>query len=103
GNWSNLWNGGDLYGPAILADPAASSAVSILATHDYGYGPTAPPSGVSKPIWETEVSGVMSSPFAGPSADIANGITVAQWVYRAMVTGLARAWHYWWLISQNAD
>jgi glucuronoarabinoxylan endo-1,4-beta-xylanase len=102
-NWSHMWSSGDRYGSAILADTAAASAVSILATHDYGFSPTAPPAGVTKPIWETEVSGVQGSAQAGPSSDIANGVAVAQWIYAGIVTGGASAWHYWWLIPSNAD
>lgn len=102
-NWSHLWSGSDDFGDAILNDPAAAAVVDILATHDYGFDPVAPPAGVSKPIWETEVSGVSGSAQAGPSVDIDNGIAVAQWVHRAIVTGRARAWHYWWLVSQASN
>jgi glucuronoarabinoxylan endo-1,4-beta-xylanase len=102
-NWMDLWGGTDAFGTAILADITASTAVGIIATHDYGFGPVAPPGGVPQPIWETEVSGVMGSPQAGPSSDIANGIVVAQWIASAIVTGGASAWHYWWLISANND
>jgi glucuronoarabinoxylan endo-1,4-beta-xylanase len=108
--WSDLWTGGQQYGAAILADPVAAAAVDILATHDYyatdpskAFDPVAPPSGVTMPIWETEVSGVAMTSQAGPSSDISNGIAVAQWVYNALVTGGASAWHYWWLVSQNDD
>ena len=101
--WSHLWSSGDQYGSAILADPTAASAVSILATHDYGFNPVAPPASLDKPLWETEVSGVSGSAQAGPSTDIANGIAVAQWIYAGIVTGGASAWHYWWLIPSNAD
>jgi glucuronoarabinoxylan endo-1,4-beta-xylanase len=101
--WSHLWSNGDQYGSAILGDPAAASTVSVLATHDYGFNPVAPPASLDKPLWETEVSGVSGSAQAGPSTDIANGIAVAQWIYAGIVTGGASAWHYWWLIPSNAD
>jgi glucuronoarabinoxylan endo-1,4-beta-xylanase len=102
--WADLWGGENDYGDAILGDATATSAVDILATHQYGNGAvTAPPSGVLHPIWETEASGVMGSAQAGPSADIANGLAVAGWIHDAIVTGGASAWHYWWLISLNAD
>jgi glucuronoarabinoxylan endo-1,4-beta-xylanase len=109
-SWGDLWTDGEKYGAAILADPAAAAAVDILATHDYyatdpakAFHPVAPPAGVSTPIWETEVSGVMLTSQAGPSSDIANGVAVAQWIYNALVTGGASAWHYWWLVSNNDD
>jgi glucuronoarabinoxylan endo-1,4-beta-xylanase len=91
--WGALWG----YGDAILQDSTASSFTDIIATHDYAYAtPTHAP--ITKPIWETEVSS-----FDGPSTDIGNGITVATWIHRAIVTGSVSAWHYWWLIGQNAD
>jgi glucuronoarabinoxylan endo-1,4-beta-xylanase len=99
-NWGNLWGS---YGPAILADTKAKAAIGIFASHDYGYGPVAPPSGVTVPIWETEVSGLQGGNQGGPSSDIGNGIAVAQWIYNALVTGNASAWHYWWLVSDNPD
>ena len=99
-NWSDLWNG-PAYGTAILNDPTASRLVGVLATHDYGYGPVAPPSGLTIPLWETEVSGL--PPLGGPDVTIANGLLVARWVYDAIVYGDASAWHYWWLVSQNND
>jgi glucuronoarabinoxylan endo-1,4-beta-xylanase len=101
--WENLWSGDD-YGTAILADSAASSAVDILATHDYGHmGDSAttrptPPSGVTQHIWETEMSDE-----SAPDVDIAHGIQVATWVYAALTTGRASAWHYWWLVNLNTD
>ena len=102
-NWSHMWTSGDRYGVAILADPAAASAVDVLASHDYAFSAVAPPYSVTKPIWETEVSGVQGSAQAGPSTDISNGIAVAQWIQNGLVNGGASAWHYWWLISSNAD
>jgi glucuronoarabinoxylan endo-1,4-beta-xylanase len=108
-NWSHLWSGDPScasindYGPCIHADPTAEAAVSIFATHDYGFAPVAAPAWVAKPIWETEVSGVHGSAQVGPSVDIVNGLAVAQWIYSAIVTGGASAWHYWWLVSQASN
>jgi glucuronoarabinoxylan endo-1,4-beta-xylanase len=92
-NWGALW----AYGDAILADNTASAYTDIVATHDYTYT-TPTHAAISKPIWETEVSS-----FDGPSTDIGNGLTVAAWIHRALVTGQVSAWHYWWLIGQNND
>jgi glucuronoarabinoxylan endo-1,4-beta-xylanase len=101
--WSNLWSGVS-YGTAILADPAASAAVNIIATHDYGHKndsvttrPT-PPAGTKQHIWETEMSDETAA-----DVDIAHGIQVATWVYAALTTGGASAWHYWWFINANTD
>jgi glucuronoarabinoxylan endo-1,4-beta-xylanase len=102
--WADLWGGSNGYGNAILNDATAAAQVDVLATHQYANGAvTKPPNGVSKPIWETEASGVMSSTQAGPSSDISNGLAVAKWVHDAIVTGGASAWHYWWLVSLNDD
>jgi glucuronoarabinoxylan endo-1,4-beta-xylanase len=101
--WNNLWSG-DSYGTAILADTAASSAVTIFAAHDYGNDTDsvttrpAPPAGVKQHIWETEVSDETAA-----DVDIGHGIEVATWVYAALTTGGASAWHYWWLINANTD
>ncbi|HEX3776573.1 MAG TPA: malectin domain-containing carbohydrate-binding protein [Polyangiaceae bacterium] len=92
-NWGALWG----YGDAILADSTASAYTDIIATHDYTYA-TPTHDAISKPIWETEVSS-----FDGPSTDIGNGLTVASWIHRALVTGQVSAWHYWWLIGQAND
>ncbi len=89
-NWGNLW-GGNGYGPAILADSAASSYVGPIATHDYGgtsagtFARPAPPAGNTHPIWETECT---------PSGT--DAITTATMIYAALTTGGASAWHYWW-------
>ncbi len=102
-SWSNLW-GGDNYGNAIIGDPAASAAVNILATHDYGHKTDsvttrpAPPAGVVQHIWETEMSDETAA-----DVDIGHGIQVATWVHAALTTGGASAWHYWWLINANTD
>jgi glucuronoarabinoxylan endo-1,4-beta-xylanase len=96
--WSDLWGGANHYGTAILDDPTALSDVAIFATHDYAYSPVAAPAGVTKPIWETEVSSF--TPF-DPS--IENAVTVAKWIHDGIVEGNVVAWHYWWLVNQNAD
>jgi glucuronoarabinoxylan endo-1,4-beta-xylanase len=102
-SWNNLWQG-DGYGPAIVA--GASSAVNIIATHDYGHDATGdltstrpgPPAGVTQHIWETEMSDETA-----PDLTITQGIQTAMWVYAAITTGHASAWHYWWLINANTD
>ncbi|MET0791624.1 MAG: glycoside hydrolase family 30 beta sandwich domain-containing protein, partial [Polyangiaceae bacterium] len=92
------------YGTLILADPTAAAAVDILATHMYETQvAVAPPSGVSKPIWQTEMSGVMGYPEEGPSSDIQNGVVVAGWIHDAIAVGHASAWHAWWITSLNDD
>ena len=107
--WEDLWGGtpnkGDYsYGTAILADSTAAGLVDILATHMYETQKAlAPPAGLTKPIWQTEMSGVQGYPEQGPSSDIANGIVWAKWIYDALVVGGASAWHAWWISSLNSD
>jgi glucuronoarabinoxylan endo-1,4-beta-xylanase len=104
--WDHMWTNGDKYGTAILADAAASAAVDIIATHDYGHKATgdltstrpAPPAGTKQHIWETEMSDETA-----PDADITQGIQTATWIYAGVNTGGASAWHYWWLINANTD
>jgi glucuronoarabinoxylan endo-1,4-beta-xylanase len=103
--WERLWGGADYnYGNLILADPEAAAQVDILATHMYETATAvAPPAGVTKPIWQTEMSGVMGFQEAGPSSDIKNGIAVASWIYDAIAVGHASSWHAWWITSLNDD
>ena len=99
-SWSNLWQG-DAYGPALV-----STSVNIIATHDYGHDATgdltstrpAPPAGTKQRIWETEMSDETA-----PDITITQGIQTAVWIYAAITTGQATAWHYWWLINSNTD
>jgi glucuronoarabinoxylan endo-1,4-beta-xylanase len=89
-NWGNIW-GGDGYGPAILADPAANSYVGPIATHDYGntsagtYARPAPPANNTHHFWETECTPNDTGP-----------ITIATMLYAAFASGGVNAWHYWW-------
>jgi glucuronoarabinoxylan endo-1,4-beta-xylanase len=105
--WSHLWGGPDDYGDAILKDATATQYVDVLATHDYEHKPTAHAQ-ASKPIWETEVSGIQGTGNCpavcyGPNATIDNGILVAQWIFDAIAIGSASAWHYWWILPSNND
>ena len=103
--WEDLWGGTNYnYGNLLLADTQAAAQVDILATHMYQtQDAVAPPAGVTKPIWMTEMSGVMGYPEAGPSSDITDGLVWADWIYQAIVVGNASAWHAWWITSLNND
>jgi len=102
--WERLWGADEDYGNAILADSQAAAQVDILATHMYEtQDAVAPPPGVTKPIWVTEMSGVMGYPNAGPSADIDDGLVWAGWITDAFTTGHASAYHAWWITSLNDD
>jgi glucuronoarabinoxylan endo-1,4-beta-xylanase len=94
-------NGYD-YGHYLAKDATAWSLIDIIGTHEYDTQKAeAWPADVdggkrSKPIWETEVSGVMYWPEQGPSTDIKNGLAVAGWIHSALTVGEASAWLYWW-------
>jgi O-glycosyl hydrolase len=94
--------GGYDYGHWLAKDATAWAAIDIIGTHEYDSQKACPwPSDVdggkrSKPIYETEVSGVMYWPEQGPSSDINNGVAVGGWIHSALVVGEASAWLYWW-------
>jgi O-glycosyl hydrolase len=90
------------YGHFLAKDATAWGLIDIIGTHEYDTQKAeAWPADVdggkrSKPIYETEVSGVHYWPNEGPSSDIANGVVVAEWIHSAVVVGEASAWLYWW-------
>ena len=90
------------YGHFLAKDATAWGLIDIIGTHEYDTQKAeAWPADVdggkrSKPIYETEVSGVHYWPNEGPSSDIANGVVVAEWIHSALVVGEASAWLYWW-------
>jgi len=94
-------NGYD-YGHFLAKDATAWGLIDIIGTHQYDTQKAeAWPADVdggkrSKPIYETEVSGVHYWPNEGPSSDIANGVVVAEWIHSALVVGEASGWLYWW-------
>jgi O-glycosyl hydrolase len=100
--------GGYDYGHYLAKDATAWGYIDIIGVHEYDTQKAeAWPSDVdggkrSKPVYETEVSGVMYWPEQGPSSDIKNGIAVAGWVHSALVVGEASAWLYWWY-QQSSD
>ena len=101
-------NGYD-YGHWLAKDATAWGYIDILGTHEYDTQKATPwPSDVNggkrnKTIYETEVSGVLYWPEAGPSSDINNGIAVAGWIHSALVVGQASAWLYWWYQASGSN
>jgi len=99
-------NGYD-YGHWLAKDATAWPLIDIIGTHEYDSQKAEPwPADVdggkrSKPIWQTEVSGVMYWPEQGPSTDINNGIVVAGWIHSALVVGEASAWLHWWYTASG--
>ena len=83
--------------------------IDIVGTHEYDTQKAHRwPSDVNggkrnKTVYETEVSGVLYWPEAGPSSDINNGIAVAGWIHSALVVGQASAWLYWWYQASGSN
>jgi glucuronoarabinoxylan endo-1,4-beta-xylanase len=101
-NWAS--NPG-LYNPT-LNDPVAAADVSIIANHDYVgdnvVGDVTTPAALpvsGKALWETEVSQIDG----GYDGSITNAIYWAGRIHLFMTAAQANAWHYWWLVSGNAD
>jgi glucuronoarabinoxylan endo-1,4-beta-xylanase len=94
-------NGYD-YGHWLHKDSDAWGFVDILGVHQYDSQVAEPwPADVNggkpdKAIWQTEMSGVMYWPEAGPSTTIENGVAVAGWLHNALTVGEANAWVWWW-------
>jgi glucuronoarabinoxylan endo-1,4-beta-xylanase len=101
-HWQSTTN---LYTTA-MNDPNVASLVSIIANHnydgsDFNHGATSTPAPLpsyGKATWETEVS-------TGASFDgsISDGLYWAGRIHQFMTVAQANAWHYWWLIDENAD
>jgi glucuronoarabinoxylan endo-1,4-beta-xylanase len=90
--WGNVWG----FANAIMADPVADQYIGIYATHQYAGLSSYQP--VDRSLWETEMSS-----FDGFNPGIGNGVGVAAWIHDAITSGNVTAWHYWWLIGDNAD
>jgi len=101
-------NGYD-YGHWLAKDATAWNLIDILGTHEYdtqkalGWPSDVDGGKRSKTVYETEVSGVLYWPEAGPSSDINNGIAVAGWIHSALVVGQASGWLYWWYQASGSD
>lgn len=85
------------YFSAIQSNSAASGAVSIFASHEYGCGslPVEPSiASAGKEYWETEVdTGSVSGDMDGmPSA-----LNLAQTIHADLTKANLNAWHYWWM------
>jgi glucuronoarabinoxylan endo-1,4-beta-xylanase len=92
-DWSTLQQFAD----PLLADPAASSALGIVAVHAYGGTPYAytAPAAAGKELWETEVSYDGSTSFQA-------ALETARQVQRHLTVGGVNAFHYWWLLSETS-
>jgi glucuronoarabinoxylan endo-1,4-beta-xylanase len=94
---SENWNDPQGLAATAMNDPAVAADVGIIADHDYGGG-TGPQSGYGKTHWETEVS--TFDPYDG---SITNAMYWANKFHLFMTSAQVNAYHYWWLVSGNAD
>jgi len=97
------------YGHWLYKDTEAWGLVDILGVHQYDSQIAEPwPADVNggkpdKSIWQTEMSGVMYWPEAGPSTTIENGVAVAGWLHNALTVGEANAWVWWWYSGSSTN
>jgi O-glycosyl hydrolase len=80
-----------------LADLNTASKVSILAAHDYGNSPS-PVDTNGKPLWQTEIAS-----FDAFDGSMENALRWAVHIHKFMTIAEANAWHYLWLIPNDAD
>jgi glucuronoarabinoxylan endo-1,4-beta-xylanase len=93
----------DSYISKLLADPAASAAVSIMATHDYGsdIGNYNKPQKAGKSFWETEWS-QENAMGDTPDPSMTSALVMAQRMHGDLVKSGLNAWN-WWAIYINED
>jgi len=99
-HWQTNWYG------TTMSDPAVATNVSIVACHNYdGDPPNNTPAALplydntNAALWETETS-QLGGAYTG---SISDAVYWAGRVHLFMTVANANAWHYWWLISGNAD
>ncbi len=88
------WCGFPTYSSAIESNASAWSAISIIATHEYGCTPakTFPAAQqAGKEFWETEIYDQVNK-----TADLTmnSGLVVANLMYDALANASMNAWHY---------
>jgi glucuronoarabinoxylan endo-1,4-beta-xylanase len=89
------------YESALQANTAAWGYTDIVATHEYGCGPSAFPQiqQAGKEFWETEIY----DPVTAEDAGMGSGLRVAKLIHDAMTIASMSAWHYWWVYPGGND
>jgi glucuronoarabinoxylan endo-1,4-beta-xylanase len=95
------WGNGQMtsFTAAILANPAATSAVGVFATHSYSGAASPLPLPAGKNLWETEWYD--QAPTADPG--MVDAITTAMRIQNDLVNGNVSAWMYWWIYPASPD
>ena len=95
---SNDWNRLRELADPLLADARAAAFIGVIAMHAYGGTPFAygRPAALDKELWESE--------WSTPSTDtgMTSGLELAQSIHDHFVMGGVNAYHYWWLIQDQA-
>ena len=95
--------GGEKYITAILADPGAASAVSVMAVHGYGtsIGNYKTPQRAGKAFWETEWS-QENAKGDTPDPSMDSALVMAQRMHSDLVISEVTGWS-WWAIYITQD
>jgi glucuronoarabinoxylan endo-1,4-beta-xylanase len=88
---------------ALQSNASAWSALSIIATHEYGCTPALSfpaATQAGKEYWETEIYDTVDK-----TADttMLTGLWVANTMYDALANASMNAWHYWWFYPSSSD
>ena len=96
------------YYATAMSDPTVATNVSIVACHNYD---NCPPSGTpaalplydntNAALWETETAELSCT--GNFNGSISDAMYWAGRIHLFMTVAGVNAWHYWWLISDNAD
>jgi glucuronoarabinoxylan endo-1,4-beta-xylanase len=99
------WYGFPSYFSAIQNNSAAWGYVSILASHEYGLGPSKPEPAITaagKEYWETEVD--TGSTTDDPTADnMPSALHLAKTIHDDLTKANLNAFHYWWLYAGGSS
>jgi hypothetical protein len=117
--WLHLWSNASATGSTVSSHPNSSDPLkcgcfsndptttgcssNCTQGNGYDYGHWLAMDTTAWGLIDTEVSGVLYWPEAGPSSDINNGIAVAGWIHSALVVGEASGWLYWWYQASGSD
>jgi glucuronoarabinoxylan endo-1,4-beta-xylanase len=96
------WYGFPGYFSAIQGNADAWKYTSILASHEYGLGPSKPEPAITsagKEYWETEVDTGAS----GDADGMPSALNLAKTIHNDLTKANLNAWHYWWLYAGGSS
>jgi glucuronoarabinoxylan endo-1,4-beta-xylanase len=86
------------YRSRIEEDADAARYTDMYCVHQYAHPDAVRSMGLTKPLWQTEMSGLNRNGRWDPT--IANGIVVAKWIHAAIVAGNVSAWVWWRALNE---